>query len=163
MSVSNKAHAWCTSGTIFKEKKAQSSALLAAHKHSYKIHTLRGQSKTVLFIQDSKPTKHTKLAHNAEDVSVYTPVHIVTCRPIVGLRNKALLGDRPVKTRDRKRAARRWGKRAVPSRTAWSAATQQPAMTSHGSTLVSKATPVNTVTGQQATVPLVRLRVYKRK
>jgi hypothetical protein len=43
-----------------------------------------------------------------------------------------------------------------------SAATQRAAMTTHGSTLVSKATSINTVTGQQATVPLVRSRVYKR-
>jgi hypothetical protein len=52
------------------------------------------------------------------------------------------------------------GVRSVPSRAAGEE--EQAEMTSHGTTLVSKATPVKTVTGQQATVPLVRLRVYKR-
>jgi hypothetical protein len=79
-------------------------------------------------------------------------INIVTCQTIVGLRNKALLGSRPLKTSRLNTRCAAVGEavfapcRAVPNRTAPSAATQQAAITSHGSTLVSKATPVNTVT-----------------
>jgi hypothetical protein len=94
--------------------------------------------------------------------------YIVTCQPIIGLRNKALLGDRPLNASWPNTFCAAVGEavfapcRAVLSRTAQSTGTQLATMTSHGSTLVSKATLVNTVTGQQATVPLVRLRVYNR-
>jgi hypothetical protein len=73
--------------------------------------------------------------------------NIVTCQPIVGLRKKALLGSRPLSTSRPSTRCAAVGEavsspcRAVPSRTAPCAATQQAAMTSHGSTLVSEATP----------------------
>jgi hypothetical protein len=93
-------------------------------------------------------------------------MYSVTCQPFVGLRN-GVSRHRQLNAIDRIHSTGVGEAvfapcRAVPSRTAPSAATSQAVMTSHGSTLVSKATSVNTVTGQQATVPRVRLRVYKK-
>jgi hypothetical protein len=108
------------------------------------------------------------LLFNCSKVYCVRCVYIVTWQPIVGLCSRALLGSRQLNASRPNTRSAAVGEavfapfRAVPSRTAPSAATQQAAMTSHGSTLVSKAKPVNTVTGQQATVPLVWLRVYKR-
>jgi hypothetical protein len=80
----------------------------------------------------------------------------VTCQPFVGLRNRTLLGSRPLNaSRPSTRCAavgesvfapcrfepREVEVRPVPSRTAPCVATQQAAMTSHGSTLASEATP----------------------
>jgi hypothetical protein len=81
--------------------------------------------------------------------------NILTCQPIIGLRNKVLLGGRLLNASRPNTLCAAVGEavfapcRAVLSRTAPSAGTQQAAMTSHGSTLVSKATLVNTVTRQQ--------------
>jgi hypothetical protein len=71
---------------------------------------------------------------------------IMTCQPFVGLRN-GVSRHRPVNNSRPNTRCAAVGEavfapcRAVPSRTATSAATQQAAMTSHGSTLASEATP----------------------
>jgi hypothetical protein len=77
-----------------------------------------------------------------------TNVNNVTCQPIVGLRNRALLGSGPLNASRPNTPYATTGEavsppcRAVPSRTAPRVATQQAAMTSHLTTLVSEATPM---------------------
>jgi hypothetical protein len=72
----------------------------------------------------------------------------VTCQPIVGLRNRALLGSRPLNASRTNTRYATTGEavsspyRAVLSWTAPCVVTQQAAMTSHGITLVSEATPL---------------------
>jgi hypothetical protein len=61
--------------------------------------------------------------------------NIVTCQPIVGLPYRALLGSRPVNNTLR-------NNRGSGGFSAPCVATQQAAMTSHGTTLVSEATPL---------------------
>jgi hypothetical protein len=86
-------------------------------------------------------------------VSWNLTINTVTCQPIVGLRNRALLGSRrPIASRPNTRCAatgeavftpcRFEPREAVPSRTTPCVAAQQAAMTSHGITLVSEATPL---------------------
>jgi hypothetical protein len=73
--------------------------------------------------------------------------NIVTCQPIVLLRNRTLLGSRPLSASRPNTRCAAVGEavsspcRAVPNRTAPCVATQKAAMTSHGITLVSEATP----------------------
>jgi hypothetical protein len=75
--------------------------------------------------------------------------YIVTCQPIVGLRNKALLGSRPLNaSRPNTRCAAVGEAVFAPCRAEQNRTERcytAGAMMSHGSTLVSKATPVNTV------------------
>jgi hypothetical protein len=93
---------------------------------------------------------YNKLKGNCPNVLAFLTIfyNIVTCQPIVGLRNRALLGSRPLNALRPNTPYATIGEavfipcRAMPSRTAPCVATQQAAMTSHGTTLISEATPL---------------------